>query len=119
MELQSWDDVFLSTSWFSEVERGCIRILRLPENVSVSVIARWCKIVWVGRKLTGVGAYLFYISDMRAGYVLWQFDVDGTLHYREVDIRDSFVDLKLPEGTKWERLAERCDENDLSTQIFF
>lgn len=109
--------VVLSPSSLFEIERSCIHILHLKPGVGVQRMARWSKFELVGGLVAGMGAYIFYISDNRIGYVFWHFSVDGKLSFPDVEITPDFASLKLPEGVTWERSAEgEMNDLDLTTQ---
>lgn len=107
--------VVLSPGSLFEIERSCIHILHLGSGLSVQRLARWSKFELVNGLVAGVGAFIFFISDGRAAYVLWHFATDGKLTFPDVEIVPDFVDLKLPEGVTWERASEQMNEADLTT----
>ncbi len=110
------DVVILSPSSLFEIERSCIKILHLSHGVTAQRIARWSRFELVGGLVAGMGAYIFYISGNRIGYVFWHFSVDGRLSFPDVEIVSDFADLKLPEGVTWEHATDETNDLDLETQ---
>lgn len=111
------DGVVLSPSSLFEIERSCIKTLNLGPGVAVQRLRRWSKFELIGGLVAGMGAYIFYISDNRIGYVFWHFSVDGKLSFPDVEITPDFASLKLPEGVTWERMTdEGMNDLDLTTQ---
>jgi hypothetical protein len=84
--------------------------------VSAQRLGRWSKFELVDGMIAGIGAFIFFLSDDRAAYILWHYATDGKLTYPDVEIAADFMELKLPEGVKWERTSELMNESDLSTQ---
>lgn len=107
--------VCLSASSLSEIERSCIKHLPLQPGISAQRLGRWSRFEVVNGYVAGMGAFIFFLSDDRAAYVLWHYATDGTLSFPDVEIVPDFVYLKLPEGVKWERTSEQMDEADLTT----
>lgn len=107
--------VFLSASSLFEIERSCIKHLPLGFGISVQRLARWSRFEMVNGMVAGMGAFIFFLSDDRAAYVLWHYATDGTLSFPDVEIVPDFAYLKLPEGVKWERASEQMNEADLTT----
>jgi hypothetical protein len=105
-----------SPSHVYEIEKACIAALKLPPKVYAQRVAKWAKFD-ISEKgfIIGMGAYLFYLSDMRIGYVLWQFPEDGKLVFPDVEVSE-FCNFKFPDGAIWERAAEAMDDSALATQ---
>ena len=108
--------VCLSASSLHEIERSCIKYLCLKPGVSAQRLGRWSRFELVNGFVAGVGAFIFFLSDDRAAYILWHYAADGKLSFPDVEIVPDFAYLKLPEGVKWERTSEQMDEADLSTK---
>lgn len=107
--------VCLSAASLFEIERACIKHLSLGFGVSAQRLGRWSEFEVVNGFVAGIGAFIFFLSDDRAAYILWHYATDGTLSFPDVEIVPDFVYLKLPEGVKWERTSEQMNEADLAT----
>ena len=113
--MEKLDAVVLSPSSLFEIERSCINHLPLGPGISVQRLGRWAKFELVNGFVAGYGAFIFFLSDDRAAYILWHYATDGKLSFPDVEIVPDFADLKLPEGVTWERTSEQMNEADLST----
>lgn len=106
----------LLPSFIYVIEKQCTKAMHLPAEVKVQQVAKWEDFTELERgRVSGIGAFIFHISDGRLGYVFWQYSDDGKLSFPDVEICD-FVDFKFPEGVVWERAAEEMNEADLSTR---
>ncbi len=107
--------VCLSASSLFEIERSCIKHLSLGPGISAQRLGRWSRFELVNGFVSGMGAFIFFLSDDRVAYVLWHYAADGKLTFPDTEIVQNFIDLKLPEGVKWERTSEQMNEADLTT----